>query len=117
LTGLRHWRILVHVVIVETKSFTSRIGDLLSADEYRSLQLELVQQPAAGKVIPGGGGIRKLRWGALGQGKRGGARVIYFWHSASGTILMLFVYPKNERADLTPAQCKALRLVVEKEYP
>ena len=105
------------VVIVETKSFTARIDDLLTADEYRSLQLELVQQPAAGNVIPGAGGIRKLRWGALGRGKRGGARVIYFWHAASETILMLFVYPKNERGDLTPAQRKALRLVVEREYP
>ena len=105
------------MVIVETRSFTARIGDLLTGDEYRSLQLELVRQPAAGKVIPGGGGIRKLRWGALGRGKRGGVRVIYFWHAASETILMLFAYPKNERGDLTLAQRKALRLVVEKEYP
>jgi hypothetical protein len=105
------------VVIVETKSFTARIGDLLTADEYRKLQLELVQRPGAGKVIPGGGGIRKLRWGALGQGKRGGARVIYFWHAASETILMLFVFPKNERGDLTSAQRNALRLAVEREYP
>ncbi len=51
------------------------------------------------------------------KGKRGGARVIYFWHTASETILMLFVYPKNERGDLTPAQHHALRAVVEKEYP
>jgi hypothetical protein len=105
------------VVIVETRSFSTRIDDLLTADEYRWLQLELVQQPAAGKVIPGAGGIRKLRWGVLGRGKRGGARVIYFWHAASETILMLLAYSKNERVDLTPAQRKALRLIVEKEYP
>lgn len=107
------WR----VVIVETQSFSVRIDDLLTAEEYRSLQLELVHHPTAGKIIPGTGGIRKLRWGALGRGKRGGARVIYFWHAASETILMLFAYPKNEREDLTPAQRKALRLVIEKEYP
>jgi mRNA-degrading endonuclease RelE of RelBE toxin-antitoxin system len=105
------------VVIVETKSFTARIDDLLTADEYRSLQLELVRQPTAGRVIPGTGGIRKLRWGALGRGRRGGARVIYFWHAVSETILMLFAYPKNEQGDLTPAQSKALRLLVESEYP
>lgn len=114
---MRHWRILRPVVIVETKSFSARIDDLLTAEEYRLLQMELVKQPTVGKVIPGTGGIRKLRWGALGQGKRGGARVIYFWHAASEAILMLFAYPKNEREDLTPAQRKALRLVVEKEYP
>jgi hypothetical protein len=105
------------VVIVETRSFTTRIDDLLTADEYRSLQMELVRQPTVGKVIPGAGGIRKLRWRALGHGKRGGARVIYFWHAASETILMLFAYPKKEQEDLTPAQRKALRLVVEREYP
>jgi hypothetical protein len=105
------------VIIVETRSFTDRIDDLLTADEYRSLQWELVLRPTAGKVISGTGGIRKLRWGAQGQGKRGGTRVIYFQHAASATILMLFAYPKNEREDLTPAQRKALRLVVEREYP
>lgn len=54
---------------------------------------------------------------AGGRGKRGGARTIYFWHPKSQHILMLFAYPKNERADLTPAQKRALRKVVEAEYP
>jgi mRNA-degrading endonuclease RelE of RelBE toxin-antitoxin system len=105
------------VVIVETKVFTSRVEDLLTSDEYHSLQLELLKRPAVGDVIPGTGGLRKLRWGAAGRGKRGGVRVIYFWHAASETILMLFVYPKNERGDLTAAQREALRRVVEREYP
>jgi hypothetical protein len=51
------------VVIVETKAFTARIGDLLEDDGYLALQLELVQRPTAGSVIPGTGGLRKLRWG------------------------------------------------------
>jgi hypothetical protein len=105
------------VVIVETKSFTARIGDLLEDDEYRALQLELVQRPTAGSVIPGAGGLRKLRWAMAGRGKRGGARVIYFWHPESARILMLFVYSKNEREDLTAAQRQALRRTVESEYP
>ena len=105
------------MVIVETKAFTARIGDLLEDDEYRTLQLELVQRPAAGSVIPGTGGLRKLRWAVAGRGKRGGARVIYFWHPESARILMLFAYSKNERADLTLAERQALRRVVESEYP
>jgi mRNA-degrading endonuclease RelE of RelBE toxin-antitoxin system len=105
------------VVIVETKAFTARVGDLLSEEEYRALQLELLARPDSGSVIPGTGGLRKLRWALSGRGKRGGARVIYFWHRASGRVLMLFVYPKNERSDLTAAQRQALRQIVETEYP
>lgn len=105
------------MVIVETKAFTARIGDLLEDDDYRTLQLELVQRPTAGSVIPGSGGLRKLRWAVAGRGKRGGARVIYFWHPESARILMLFAYAKNEREDLTVAQRQALRRIVESEYP
>lgn len=105
------------MVIIETKSFTARIGDLLEDDDYRALQLELVQRPTAGSVIPGAGGLRKLRWALAGRGKRGGARVIYFWHPESARILMLFAYSKNEREDLTIAQRQVLRRIVESEYP
>jgi hypothetical protein len=93
------------VVIVETKAFTAGIGDLLEDDEYRALQLELVQRPEAGSVIPGTGGLRKLRWAVAGRGKRGGARVIYFWHPESARLLMLFAYIRrtNERTSYQPS--------------
>jgi hypothetical protein len=105
------------VIIVETKAFTARIVDLFSDDDYRALQLELVERPSMGDVIPGTGGIRKLRWAASGRGKRGGARIIYFWHAASERIVMLFAYAKNEADDLTAAQRQALRKIIEAEYP
>ena len=105
------------MVIAETKSFTARIGDLLDDNDYCALQLELVQRPTAGSVIPGSGGLRKLRWAVAGRGKRGGARVIYFWHPESARILMLFAYAKNEGEDLMIAQRQALRKIVESEYP
>ena len=105
------------VVIVEVRGFTARFCDLLPDEEYRLLQLELIRDPEAGRVIPGTGGLRKLRWAVGGRGKRGGARVIYFWHRKSQHLLMLFVYPKNERSDLTAAQRRALRQIVEREYP
>jgi hypothetical protein len=107
----------VAVVIVETRGFTTRICDLVSDDDYRLFQLQLVRNPEAGRLIPGTGGLRKIRCAASGRGKRGGARVIYFWHAQSQHLLMLFVYPKNEQADLTPAQRRALRKIVETEYP
>ncbi len=105
------------MVFVETKLFTAKVTELLPDDEYRALQLELSRQPALGAVITGTGGLRKLRWRLPGRGKRGGARVIYFWHAGTSRILMLFIYAKSERTDLTATQREALRKVIESEYP
>lgn len=103
------------MVIIETPIFTRRVQDILSDDEYRLLQAQLVQRPDAGKIIPGSGGLRKLRWSASSRGKRGGARVIYYWFVSDEVILMLFAFPKNEQADLTPNQLKQLKKLVEGE--
>lgn len=106
----------VRVVIVETRAFTARIQLLLSDEEYRQVQLALVARPTAGAVIAGTGGLRKLRSGATGRGKRGGLRLIYYWHQRSGRLLLLLAYAKNERDDLTGEQKALLRAIVEKEY-
>ncbi len=82
------------MVIIETPIFTRRIQAILADDEYRLLQAQLVQKPDVGKVIPGSGGLRKLRSSASGCGKRGGARVIYYWFVSPEVILMLFAYPR-----------------------
>jgi len=103
------------MVIIETPTFTRRIQDVLADDEYRLLQTQLVQKPDSGKIIPGSGGLRKLRWSTSGRGKRGGIRVIYYWFVSPEIILMLFAYPKNEQDDLTPDQLKQLRKIIEGE--
>lgn len=102
--------------IIETSVFTRRITELLSDDEYRELQSFLVENPVKGTVIPGSGGLRKIRWSGSGHGKRGGSRTIYYWATSRQQLLMLFIYAKNERDDLTPEQRKVLRQIVEKEY-
>lgn len=104
------------MVIIETPIFTKQILSTLSDDEYRLLQQALLERPGAGKVIPSSGGLRKLRWTAEGRGKRGGVRMIYYWFTAQGTILLLFIYPKNVQDNLTPDQLKQLKKVVEEEY-
>jgi hypothetical protein len=91
------------------------LGCLLTDEEYRSLQLALVFRPEQGSLIPGGGGLRKLRWGFRGKGKRGGCRVIYYWDKQD-TIYMLFVYPKSKQEDLTLAQVKVLAKLVREEF-
>jgi hypothetical protein len=102
--------------IRETPIFSRRLVDLLADEEYAFLQFSLIANPQQGVVVPGTGGIRKLRWGASGRGKRGGVRIIYYVALANEQILMLYVYAKNERDDLSEAQKKALRMVVEAEY-
>jgi mRNA-degrading endonuclease RelE of RelBE toxin-antitoxin system len=104
------------MVIIVTPIFTKQLLSTLSDNEYRLFQNILRERPDAGKVIPGSAGFRKLRWAAEGRGKRGGLRVIYYWFTARGSILLLFIYPKNVQDNLTPDQLKQLKKIVEEEY-
>ena len=80
---------------IETRLFTKLVLDYLADDDYAALQEALMMDPDAGLVIPGSGGVRKLRWAAPGRGKRGGYRIIYYVRRAHGVIWMLTMYPKN----------------------
>lgn len=104
------------MVIIETPIFTKQLLATLSEEEYRLFQAALLDRPDSGKVIPGGGGLRKLRWGIEGRGKRGGVRVIYYLVTAKDTILLLFMYPKNVQDNLTQDQLRQLKKIVEEEY-
>ena len=97
----------------ESRAFSKRVEDALSAEEYRALQLHLVARPNAGQVIPRTGGIRKLRWSVGRRGKRGGVRVIYFWYVAEERIYLLTLYAKNEKDDLSAVEQRVLRGLVE----
>ncbi len=94
---------------IETISFTRRIRELLTDDEYSRLQATLIEAPDAGDIIKGGGGLRKIRWAARGRGKSGGVRVIYYWVTEEGIIYMLSIYAKSVKDDLTKQEIKDLR--------
>ncbi len=104
------------MLIVETPIFTKRVTRVMDDEQYRLLQESLVRTPEVGRIIPGSGGLRKLRWAGSGRGKRGGIRLIYYWFPKQDRVLMLFLFAKNEQADLTVQQLRTLRLVVEKEF-
>lgn len=91
------------VTVIETPEFQVAVRKLLSDEELALLIDYLAYNPAAGDLIPGTGGVRKLRWGLEGRGKRGGARVIYFYHDADVPLFALTAYAKNERSDLSQA--------------
>lgn len=69
----------------------------------------LAVHPESGKVIPASGGLRKVRWGAKGHGKRGGARIIYFWWTSADRILLLDIYAKGEQENLGAPKIEELK--------
>jgi hypothetical protein len=91
------------VTVVETPEFLAVSRKLMDETDRAELVDYLAHNPTAGDLIPGTGGVRKLRWGLEGRGKRGGARVIYFYHNPGIPLFALTAYAKNERADLTAA--------------
>ncbi len=100
------------MAFVETSLF-SRIRERYVDDEnFRLLQASLMTSPDAGALIRKSGGIRKLRWGADGSGKRGGLRIIYFSQVSANRIYLLTIYRKSEMSDLSRAELRALNHLV-----
>lgn len=97
----------------ETIRFQRNAEKIFNDDELGELQLYLSEFPERGQKIPGSEGIRKLRWTITGRGKRGGARIIYFVAVSRYRILLLDIYAKNEKEDLSKSELKNLREAVE----
>jgi len=93
----------VPVSVVETPEFLAAARRIMEEEECHALVDYLARNPLAGALIPGTGGVRKLRWALQGRGKRGGARVVYYYHSDAMPIFALTAYAKNERADISQA--------------
>ena len=85
----------------------------MTDQEFSQLQGELIKNPEAGSVVRGSGGVRKLRWGAKGRGKRGGFRVVYFIRRPKDIIWMLTMYPKSEMDSIPGHVLKQIREEIE----
>jgi mRNA-degrading endonuclease RelE of RelBE toxin-antitoxin system len=96
------------ILFQELPTFTRQAADLLLDDELFALQDQLLERPAAGDIIPGGKGLRKLRWRGGGRGKRGGLRIIYFWVTDDGIIILCRVYAKNEQENLGKSEVRQI---------
>ena len=96
------------ISVAETRIFVRAAEKLWSEPERNDLIDHLARNPEAGDVIPGTGGVRKLRWGRMGSGKRGGARVIYFYYRPDRPLYLLMVYAKAQATDLAPDEKQAV---------
>ena len=96
-----------HTDFIETRLFSGWFTRL--ADTRTELQQALIARPQAGDVIPGSGGVRKLRWKIEGRGKRGGLRVIYYLRSHEGHIWMLTLYAKNVAQNISAGVLKRIK--------
>ncbi len=94
--------------VAETPTFSRQADKIFSQDERRELIDFLARNPLASDEIPGTGGVRKLRFAASGRGKRGGARVIYYYADEAMPIYALLVYAKARKIDLTPNARRAV---------
>ena len=101
------------LTFIESPSFTRQLAELWPDAEYAAFQQFLAANPERGNVIPGLGGLRKVRWAAKGKGKRGGARVIYLLLVQPGIIYLFQAYTKGDITDLSPEQKKRLRVAVD----
>ncbi len=102
-----------YMTFIEAPIFTKLIKEYMNDGEYAALQWTLVLRPDIGKVIPGSGGMRKMRWGVKGKGKRGGVRVIYYHQKANGEIWLLTVYAKNEAENIPASILKKIKEAME----
>jgi mRNA-degrading endonuclease RelE of RelBE toxin-antitoxin system len=103
------------MVFIETSLFTRLLPHYLNDDEYLALQWYLLEHPDVGDIVPGSGGVRKVRWSSSGKGKRGGIRVIYYWKVAVDELWLLTVYAKSERSTITGHHLKHIAQEIEDE--
>lgn len=107
------------MTVVETRPFIEDATRCLPDNEREKFIGYIARSPTAGVLIPGTGGVRKIRWGTTGKGKRGGMRIIYYYHSERIPLFLLTVYAKSRQSDLSSAERAAMRRIaaqIVKQY-
>lgn len=103
----------MQVTLFATRHYARDVSRLLTAAERAAMEQAIAAAPEANPVVPGTGGVRKVRWGRQAKGKRGGVRVIYYYWSPDNEVYLIAVYAKSEKADLTVEDRRAARFFVE----
>lgn len=103
--------------VVETSYYFRRASKLMTEEQRADVISFLAENPEAGEIMEGTGGVRKVRIALEGRGKSGGARVIYYFHSDLIPLFLFDVYGKNQKDNLSKAERNALRQVIENIKP
>ena len=101
--------------VIETPVYSNKVSGILTDDERDAFAVYIASNPTAGAVVPGSGGVRKVRWTQQARGKSGGARVIYFNRLANGEIWLLTIYSKGERATIPAQELKLIRKAIDND--
>lgn len=99
----------VPITVVEVEPFPTKAGEVWNDTKRLEFITYIASNPEAGDLIPGGAGVRKVRWSRSGTGKRGGVRVIYYFHDESTPLFLLTIYPKSRQENLSAAELRAIR--------
>ena len=100
------------MTVVETARFLKDVKSIMSDSQREELVAFLGANPATGEIIPETAGVRKMRWALAGRGKRGGARIIYYFHNKRLPVFLLAAYGKNEKANLSMAERNAMKRLI-----
>lgn len=103
----------MRATVFATSRYEREAKRLLTGVEIETMEAAIAADPEAHPVVPGTGGVRKARWSRQGRGKRGGVRVIYYYWVSDNEVYMLYLYAKNEQADMDAAGRKEARKFVE----
>ena len=101
------------ITFSETPAFLRSRRDLMDDAALERMMEAIALDPESGTVIPGTGGLRKLRWSRPGLGKRGGLRIIYYIVTPENVCILLMVYAKSQTGDLSPDARRRLVRAVE----
>ena len=101
------------ITVVEVEPFSTKARQVWDEEEKLEFIGFVAHNPDAGDFMPGTGGVRKIRWARRGVGKRGGVRVVYYYHNESMPLFLLSLYSKSEKSDLRPKEKKAIRGLLE----
>ena len=103
----------MHYEFIESNLFSKMVYDYLTEAEYTAFQQFLLEQPDAGDLVRGSGGVRKVRWAREGGGKSSGVRVCYYTRTAHGKILLLVIYAKSVRTSISGEILKQIKELME----